>query len=80
MPGEDIGEVGIGRVTSLLSTMRCVAEEGLFEEKDTARYITSPLADFLETGDAELDEGYNGRRPKDLRSKNTAAWTGPGGG
>lgn len=39
-----------------------------------------PVADFSKTEDAnaELDEGYNGRRPKEPRAKNIAAWTIPG--
>jgi len=38
-----------------------------------------PVANFskMEDAGAELDEGYNGRRPKEPGAKNTAAWTVP---
>lgn len=62
------------------STMRCVGCRELFGMKRDAVYTSAmPVADFSKTEDAdvELDEGYNGRRPKEPRAKNIAARTIP---
>lgn len=66
------------------STMRCVAERGLFGEGNIAYTSAMSVADFSKTEDAgaELNEGYNERRPKEPEAKNTGCLdlTGPGGG
>lgn len=65
--------MGIGRVTPLSSTMRYAAEDGCSAEGDIRHGIYAVgdagggfLGGETEDADAELDEGYNGRRAKDL--------------